>query len=186
MAVYVDNMRAPFRRMIMCHMVADTDDELHTMARRIDVARRWHQRPGTVYSHYDICLSKRALAVQFGAVEIDNRELASLIHRKRGSTVKVPAELEECGAVPHMVAVAAMADVEHLRDALAGVTAKETTAIVSNTTVKIPLRPDAPGMGDSDGFTFVSLARSSVIPEQPTRAAATNAGSTGERSNANG
>ena len=70
MAVYVDDMRAEYRRMVMCHMIADTDDELHAMADRIGVARKWFQKPGTARRHYDIALSKRALAVQFGATEI--------------------------------------------------------------------------------------------------------------------
>lgn len=65
MTVYVDDMRAQYRRMVMCHMLADTDDELHAMAARIGVARKWWQSPEkTSGSHYDIALSKRALAVQ--------------------------------------------------------------------------------------------------------------------------
>lgn len=83
MSVYVDNMRAPYGRMIMCHMVADTDEELHAMAEKIGVARKWHQKAGTVHSHYDIALSKRALAVANGAKEITMRELALLIRAKR-------------------------------------------------------------------------------------------------------
>jgi len=85
MAVYVDGMQAGYGRMVMCHMVADTDDELHAMADRIGVARRWHQKPGTPHSHYDICKSKRALAVSAGAQEIGNRELVEIIRRKRAS-----------------------------------------------------------------------------------------------------
>lgn len=54
MTVYVDNMRAPYGRMLMCHMIADTVDELHRMADRIGVARRWYQG-----DHYDICLAKK-------------------------------------------------------------------------------------------------------------------------------
>ena len=73
MAVYIDDMRAPFGRMVMCHMIADSTDELLAMADRIGVARRWLQYPGTPKEHFDIALSKRALAVKAGAVEVDWR-----------------------------------------------------------------------------------------------------------------
>ena len=41
MSVYVDNMQAPFGNMVMCHMWADTDDELLAMADAIGVQRKW-------------------------------------------------------------------------------------------------------------------------------------------------
>lgn len=72
--VYVDNMRAAYGRMVMCHMIADTESELHAMADRIGVARRWYQS-----DHYDICLAKRALAVKHGAHEVTQRELVKLL-----------------------------------------------------------------------------------------------------------
>ena len=74
MTVYVDDMRAPFGRMVMCHMTADTTDELLAMADRIGVARRWLQHPGTWQEHFDIALSKRALALRYGAVEESMRD----------------------------------------------------------------------------------------------------------------
>lgn len=84
MTVYVDDMRAPFGRLIMCHMLADTDDELHAMADHIGVARRWWQSPAkTSGSHYDIALSKRALAVAAGAVEITLRQASAMNLRRR-------------------------------------------------------------------------------------------------------
>lgn len=83
MTVYVDDMRAQYRRMVMCHMLADTDEELHAMADKIGVARRWHQKAGTPHSHYDICLSKRALAVKYGAKEVGRAEVALVIRTKR-------------------------------------------------------------------------------------------------------
>lgn len=86
MPTYVDDMRAPYGRMIMCHLLADSDEELHAMAARIGVARRWHQKPGTPHSHYDICLSKRALAVKLGAIEIDRAGVAAIIKTKRVAT----------------------------------------------------------------------------------------------------
>jgi hypothetical protein len=82
--VYVDDMRASFGRMVMCHMIADTDDELHAMADKIGVQRRWWQSPAkTSGSHYDIALSKRRLAVLHGAVEITDRQCASMNARRR-------------------------------------------------------------------------------------------------------
>lgn len=80
MTVYVDDMRAPYRRMVMCHMLADTEAELHAMAAAIGVARRWHQG-----DHYDIALTKRAAAVQLGAVEITLRQ-AGAMHARRKAT----------------------------------------------------------------------------------------------------
>lgn len=73
MTVYVDNMRAKYGRMIMCHMMADTAMELHTMAKRIGVKKKWFQK--TRYPHYDICLAKKQLAIKYGAVEITTRQL---------------------------------------------------------------------------------------------------------------
>jgi hypothetical protein len=83
MTVYVDDMRAKFGRMVMCHMVADTDEELHAMADKIGVARRWHQKPRTARSHYDIALSKRAEAIAAGAVEITWRQTGAMTARRQ-------------------------------------------------------------------------------------------------------
>jgi hypothetical protein len=73
--VYVDDMRAPFGRLVMCHMVADSSEELLAMADKIGVQRKWIQKAGTYREHFDICLAKRALAVKNGAVEITLKEL---------------------------------------------------------------------------------------------------------------
>jgi len=84
MPVYVDDMRAQLGRMTMCHMVADTEAELHEMASKIGVARKWYQGPPkTRTPHYDIALGKRALAVGFGAREITMREAAALTRAAR-------------------------------------------------------------------------------------------------------
>jgi hypothetical protein len=75
MAVYVDNMRALFRGKIMCHMVGDSEDELHAMAFAIGMQRRWYQD-----LHYDISIAMREKAVVLGAKEITSRE-AALVRR---------------------------------------------------------------------------------------------------------
>lgn len=72
MTVYVDDMRAPFGRMVMCHCWADTLDELFAMMDRIGVQRKWFQQPPKAsWQHFDISMTKRALAIQHGAVETD-------------------------------------------------------------------------------------------------------------------
>jgi hypothetical protein len=70
MSVYVDDMQAPYRGMKMCHMAADSTEELLAMADKVGVQRKWIQYPGTAKEHFDICLSKRAIAVQNGAQEL--------------------------------------------------------------------------------------------------------------------
>ena len=74
MAVFVDGMTCGYGRMIMCHMAADTTEELLAMADKIGVQRKWLQHPGTWREHFDICKAKRALAVKFGAIEVSQRE----------------------------------------------------------------------------------------------------------------
>jgi Protein of unknown function (DUF4031) len=83
-SVYVDDMRAPFRGMLMCHMMADSPDELLKMADRIGVRRKWIQHAGAAREHFDICLAKRALAVAAGAIEVTARELVMRQARKSG------------------------------------------------------------------------------------------------------
>lgn len=88
MTVYVDDMKAPYRTMIMCHMIADSEEELLQMVDKIGVQRRWHQYPDTVRSHFDICLTKKALAVKHDAVEITSRELVTKIRDRRQNLLK--------------------------------------------------------------------------------------------------
>ena len=83
MTVYVDDMRADYGRMVMCHLIADSDEELHAMADKIGVDRKWHQASPKHSSHYDIALSKRKLAVEAGAVEITWRQCGAMNTRRQ-------------------------------------------------------------------------------------------------------
>lgn len=93
MTVYVDDMEAsynpshaPGRRYVMCHMIADTDRELHRMADKIGVARKWFQG-----DHYDITKSKKALAIKAGAKLIPVRTLSRMaINRRCGWPMGTP------------------------------------------------------------------------------------------------
>jgi hypothetical protein len=96
MTVYVDDMylypmgqfkRGP-RTYKMSHMVSDAgDEELHVMAAKIGVARKWFQcKRGLVDdpdNHYDIAMSTRIKAVLEGAVEVTMRELSFGVRARR-------------------------------------------------------------------------------------------------------
>ena len=85
MPVYVDSERNEFRRMVMCHMIADTLDELHAMADRIGMRREWFQPYS--HPHYDLSLTKRAEAVKAGAVELGRREFVAVMRRVRAEMI---------------------------------------------------------------------------------------------------
>ena len=83
MSVYVDDQRNDFGRLRMCHMIADTTYELLKMVDAIGIDRKWIQKPGTYKEHFDICISKRKLAVLAGAVELTANELGRKLIAKR-------------------------------------------------------------------------------------------------------
>jgi len=80
MSVYVDplfdtrgwsaNWPYPFA----CHLMADSDEELHALAAKLGLKRAWHQtNPPHAVSHYDLTVRKRARAVELGAIEVEAR-----------------------------------------------------------------------------------------------------------------
>lgn len=84
MTVYVDMAENEFGRMKMCHMLADTPDELFEMADKIGVARKWYQGFNKASCpHFDIAKSKRALALANGAIIIERKELVALMKKIR-------------------------------------------------------------------------------------------------------
>ena len=89
MPVYVDASVWEFthprtkRRMVMCHMLADTPDELFEMADKIGMHPAWFQyKPGKT-PHFDLSKTKRALAVEQGAIEVSRRETVRMIRKIR-------------------------------------------------------------------------------------------------------
>jgi hypothetical protein len=91
MVCYVDDMylypMGQFQRggriYKMSHMIADTEDELHKMADRIGVVRKWYQG-----DHYDVTMTKRTLAIAAGAVPITIRQLSLKAMAKRRAKAK--------------------------------------------------------------------------------------------------
>lgn len=90
MTVYVDDVRYTFGRMVMCHMWADTIDELLAMADAIGVARKWLQQPPkTSWVHFDIALTKKAEALQRGAMLTDKYGPVEFLAKLRGDEGKL-------------------------------------------------------------------------------------------------
>ena len=80
MTVYVDDYRTPRRVGRVCgvwsHLFAIPEDsaELHAIARRIGLWRKWCQRDGRPGCHYDVVDSRRRAAIAAGAESITARE----------------------------------------------------------------------------------------------------------------
>jgi hypothetical protein len=89
MAVYVNKLKTRFGSLTLCHLIADTEAELHAMAASIGIERRWFQADHI--PHYDISVKKRDLALKRGAIAIDRQKLAELMARYRPAPVPVPA-----------------------------------------------------------------------------------------------
>ncbi|HUR97264.1 MAG TPA: DUF4031 domain-containing protein [Pyrinomonadaceae bacterium] len=82
MPVYVDNLRDyGWRHGPSCHLIADSVDELMEFAVRMGLRPEWFQAKST--PHFDLTADGRALAVEHGAVEIDQRELVAKIRELR-------------------------------------------------------------------------------------------------------
>jgi len=84
--VYIDNFYVAYgkwRGMSMCHMIADDTTELLLFAAAIGLRLEWIQKPGDyVQEHFDVCLSKKRLAVELGAKDVTWRELGAIIQER--------------------------------------------------------------------------------------------------------
>ena len=80
--IYVDNARIPFGRMRMSHLMADTSEELHDVARDLGLSR-WIQKSGEPGEHLDVSMSKREEAIRLGAKAVRSRELVVLVQNRR-------------------------------------------------------------------------------------------------------
>lgn len=84
MPVYVDSMFSPEGTQVPCHLIADTDEELHEMARMIGVQRwRWQSPDKGKSSYYEISLEKRGLSITHGAVPISTNVMACMTARRK-------------------------------------------------------------------------------------------------------
>jgi hypothetical protein len=80
--VYIDSFNAPYRRMQMCHMLADNTTELLLFAEAIGVNLKWVQYPGTRSEHFDICQSRKKIALALGAKEVTLHEMGEIMSKR--------------------------------------------------------------------------------------------------------
>ena len=88
MSVYVDAigpvvMNKNWRWPTACHMIADTEDELHDMALRLRLKHSWCQKKNNNIPHYDLTENKRKQAVKLGCIEIGLQEMGKRIREYR-------------------------------------------------------------------------------------------------------
>ena len=78
MTVYVDDAVHPWRGQRWAHLMADTLDELHAMAARLDIPRRAFQNK-TSGAHYDVTAGLRERAIALGAQAISRHTDRALV-----------------------------------------------------------------------------------------------------------
>lgn len=86
--VYVDTLFQtapsllwPYRQ--ACHLMADSEQELHTFAQRLGLRRAWFQPRS--HPHYDLTPSKRRRATVLGAKETTPATLLALTQAAKDS-----------------------------------------------------------------------------------------------------
>ena len=86
MSVYVDYNQTcmpnkNWKYKYVCHMRADTLEELHEMALLIGLKKDWFQSMSR-FPHYDLTPNKRRQAIKQGAIEKPSMELLKYFKRK--------------------------------------------------------------------------------------------------------
>jgi Protein of unknown function (DUF4031) len=90
-ACYVDAVRsyptAGLRFTEFCHLLADTREELHSMADELGIPRRFFQDHPWRW-HHDLPGHLRAQAVRLGAREVDMHEVGALLRRRKAELLR--------------------------------------------------------------------------------------------------
>ena len=91
--IYVDDLKSyPQKKKTWCHMATDGErDELHAFAEQIGLECHWFQN-GRL-PHYDLVESKRDLAIEHGATQVNSQKLFRRCYkdlvRKRVESISV-------------------------------------------------------------------------------------------------
>lgn len=88
MAVYVDDAIWKFAGRRWCHLLGDSEEELHRFAARLGITRQSYQGPPkTAAPHYDLTGFERDRAIRLGALAVTRAEILAVYRR-----VKRPGE----------------------------------------------------------------------------------------------
>lgn len=90
MSVYVDEIKkyeTNLKYKMWCHLLTDGKDmELHLMAEKIGLQRKWFQSKSV--PHYDLTPNKRKLAIKNGAITLDFEEMKRFVRLNYGKLRK--------------------------------------------------------------------------------------------------
>lgn len=88
MTVYVDGLvNHGWRLGPSCHLIGETEGELHRLAARCGLQRRWFQAPPRAsFPHYDLTESRRRIAVELGAVELERKAFVEKMREIRAKS----------------------------------------------------------------------------------------------------
>ncbi len=90
MAVYVDDPIWRWAGHKWCHMLADSEEELHRFAAIIGIHRLLYQGPPkTSAPHYDLTGLERARALRAGAIACNREEIVAVFRRVKVANGKV-------------------------------------------------------------------------------------------------
>lgn len=123
MSCYVDDVRHQFGRMVMCHLWADTLDELLRMVDDIGVQRKWiqghpelsfgkHKKASWV--HFDISLTKKSEAIHRGAILADRYGPSEFTARQRLNHPDMLVQMRAQQMLDNIAAIRARRDAEEL------------------------------------------------------------------------
>ena len=83
MSVYIDTLMNPYKGKKVCHMIADTEDELISMILTVGGKMENQLDAGTADSRFDVNERQRELALENGAIEISKSHLAKICKERK-------------------------------------------------------------------------------------------------------
>ena len=81
--IYIDKAFIPYRGMKMCHMLADSSNELLSFSEQIGLKKTWLQYKNTYKEHFDISEPYRKIAIEKGAIVVERRQIALILKTKK-------------------------------------------------------------------------------------------------------